>query len=84
MKTIVTSITEIPYAEFKPNSVLIVRLHNGTQSDLAAVDQMAKDLCDHVHPTVTYLIVKDNVSVELFNENLMNSAGWHRIPRSTK
>lgn len=71
-------INQIPYDEIKPNSILVVRLFSGTQSDLASVDAWFKGFRDRIPPSVTVLVMRDDTEIFNVDEELMNRMGWFK------
>ncbi len=71
-------ITEIPYADIKPNSVLMIRVPAFGLQDKKMVDALTQGLRDKVDESVSVLIIRDDTVVELLTERAMNSAGWFK------
>lgn len=56
-------ITRIPFADFGPDSLLVIRLPTGTQHDLRQVEEMSRTLRAHIHPSVAFVVMRDDTEV---------------------
>lgn len=72
-------ITQIPFADFTPNSVLVIRVPAFGMQDRQIIDKLTQGLRDKVDKSVSVLIVQNDMSVELLPEKAMNAGGWYRM-----
>lgn len=71
-------ITQIPYADITPNSILVIRVPAFGLQDKNMVDALTHGLREKLDDSINVLIVRDDTSVELLSEKLMNQQGWYR------
>lgn len=77
-------ITQIPYSDITPNSILVLRLPTGTQNDLRSIEDIWKALRTYLSPTVTILVMRDDTEVYHVDEDLMNQMHWYKVTPEQK
>lgn len=74
-------LTQIPYDEIKPNSILVVRLPIGytfTDADKGMIDSLAQAMRDKIDKSVNVLIMRHDTQIYNIDEELMNQMGWFK------
>lgn len=76
----ILDIDSIPFADIKPNSLLVVRLPPGARPNGESIEQMASALRRYIPDSVQILITQPNTEVLSIDEETLNAAGWYKLP----
>lgn len=71
-------ITEFPYSQLRPNGFVVIRVPAVGLNDPAVIDSLTKGLRERVDDSVQVVILRDDMSLEVLDEQKMNEAGWFR------
>lgn len=71
-------LTQIPYNEIKPNSILVLRGPVGAMGNMEDVQPFLLKLREKVDPSVDILMMRADTEIFCVNEKTMNEAGWFK------
>jgi hypothetical protein len=69
---------QIPFADIKPNSLLVLRWPQDSDEDRAGLDNVIYALRDQLPESVRVLVLRDETQLCHVDEATMNAAGWFR------